>query len=98
MEGPAENCAVWSFGDWVKVKAVKRGEHGEFKLESVRGINCKRNKTIISILGEFDVEGLFLNLAFLEDRRHRYSTYNIVLHTIDTRVGIAQLCYTIVAR
>ena len=65
------------------------GEHGEFELESIRGIKCKRNKMIISILGEFDVEGLFLNLAFIEDHQSRHSTYNIVLHSIDTRVGIA---------
>ena len=45
------------------------GEHGEFKLESVHGIKCKRNKMIISILGKFDVEGLFLNLAFIEERQ-----------------------------
>ena len=38
---------------------MKWGEHGEFKLESVCGINGKRSKMIISILGEFDVEGLF---------------------------------------
>ena len=68
---------------------MERGEHGEFKLDSVRGINCKRNKMIVSILGEFNVEGLFLNLAFIVDRRRRHSTYNIVLHTINTRVGIA---------
>ena len=68
---------------------MERGEHGEFKLESVRGIKCKRNKMIISILGEFDVEGLFLELAFTGDHQRRHSTYNIVLHTIDTRVGIA---------
>ena len=68
---------------------MKWGEHGEFKLESVRGIKCKRNKMIISILGEFDVEGLFLKLAFIEDRRRRQGTYNIVLYTIDTRVGKA---------
>ena len=49
---------------------MKWGEHGEFKLESVRGIKCKRNKMIISILGEFDVEGLFLRLAFIKDDQH----------------------------
>lgn len=64
-------------------------EHGEFKLKSVRGIKCKRNKMIISILGKFDVEGLFLDLAFIQDHQRENSTYNIVLHTIDTRVGIA---------
>ena len=65
------------------------GEHGELELESVRGIKCKRNKMIISILGEFDVEGLFLKLVSVEDNQRRHSTYNIVLHTINTRVGIA---------
>ena len=68
---------------------MKWGEHGELKLESVWGINGKRSEMIISILGEFDVEGLFLTLAFLEGLRRRQGTYNIVLYTIDTRVGIA---------
>lgn len=85
----AENCAVRCFGDWDKVKAVERGEHGEFQLESVRGIKCKRNKMIISILRQFDVEGLFLSSAFVKDDQHGHSTYNIIFHTIDARIGIA---------
>ena len=68
---------------------MERREHGEFKLESVRGIKCKRNKLIISILGEFDVEGLFLSLAFIKDDQHWHSTYNIILHTVNARIGIA---------
>ena len=46
------------------------GEHGEFKLECVRGIKYKRNKMIISILGQFDVEGLFLSLACIKDDQY----------------------------
>ncbi len=45
------------------------GEHGEFKLKSVPGIKCKRNKMIVSILGKFDGEGLFFKLAFIEERQ-----------------------------
>ncbi len=46
-EASSKNSAVGSFGDGFEIEAVKRGQHGELKLESVGGRKGKGRQVAI---------------------------------------------------
>ncbi len=46
-EAGAEYGAICGLGDGFKVEAMKRGQHGEFKLKSVRGWDGQWGEVIV---------------------------------------------------
>ena len=54
----AEECAVWGNGDRLESEAVKRGEHGELKLEGVAGGEDEGYVVVVGVFGELNGECL----------------------------------------
>lgn len=57
-EGRAVDCAVFCAGRGLEVKAVVRGEHGEFELDCVGGLDLEWDVVVIGVFGQLDAEGL----------------------------------------
>ena len=57
-KGGAEECAVWGTGDRLESEAVKGGEHGELKLESVVRAEDEGHIVVVGVFGELDGECL----------------------------------------
>ena len=57
-EGSAEARTIEFMGSGLKMKAVERRQHREFKLESITSRDSQRNVTVIRPLGKLNVESL----------------------------------------
>lgn len=60
LKGTAEDSTVRRLRNGYKVETMIRREHGEFKLQSIRGVNLERSELIVRVLRDLDVECLWV--------------------------------------